>query len=206
MPTAFVSLRQREQASLIGMWVFIAQELLFFAGLFLTYAVMRWAYPATFLAAHRKLNVTLGTINTAVLLVSSYSAALAVLASRARRSRMHAALLLCTATLGCVFLGIKGLEYAEKFREGLLPGALYRGVGLPGKPDVFFGLYFAMTGLHALHVLIGIALFAWQALAVVRVRARDDAALTNTTHNLALYWHFVDLVWIFLFPLLYLIR
>jgi cytochrome c oxidase subunit 3 len=200
----FVSSRQREHASLLGMWVFLGQELLFFGGIFLAYAAMRYAYPETFAAAHEHLNLTIGTINTAVLLLSSYSAALSVWAARTGRLALRTWLMLATAVLGCVFLGLKGLEYVEKFAEGFLPGRFYTGSGIPGRPDIFFGIYFATTGLHALHVVIGIGLFAFFAFSA---RFRDDPeALRNTTHNVALYWHFVDLVWIYLFPLLYLIR
>jgi cytochrome c oxidase subunit 3 len=200
----FVSTRQREHASVLGMWVFVGQEFVFFSGLFLVYAMLRWSYPATFVAAHTHLDLILGTLNTAVLLISSFSAAMAVWAARHDRRRLHLALMLLTATLGAAFLLIKGVEYAEKFHEGLLPGALYHGSGIPGRPDLFFAIYFATTGLHALHVLIGVALFVGYALATRR--AVDRERVRNSTHNLALYWHFVDIVWIFLFPLLYLIR
>lgn len=204
LATPFVSVRQREHAAVLGMWVFLAQELLFFGGLFLVYAVMRSAYGGTFAAAHRALDVTVGTINTGVLLVSSYSAAMAVWAARRARMRLHTGMMLGTAALGAVFLAIKSFEYAEKFHEGFFPGAFYAGEGLPGRPDIFFGIYFAMTGLHALHVLIGVVLFAWYALP--NHWRRDRESIQNSTHNLALYWHFVDLVWIYLFPLMYLIR
>jgi cytochrome c oxidase subunit 3 len=200
----FVSSRQREHAAVLGMWVFLGQEFVFFSGLFLAYAVLRWSYPATFSAAHAKLDLTLGTANTGVLLISSYSAAMAVWAARNDRRALQRSLMLLTALLGAAFLSIKGIEYAQKFHEGLLPGALYRGSGIAGRPDLFFAIYFATTGLHALHVLIGVALFVWYAFA--STRTADRQRVHNSTHNLALYWHFVDVVWIFLFPLLYLIR
>jgi cytochrome c oxidase subunit III len=204
----FVSPHQRERAALLGMWLFIGQEVLFFSGIFLVYAVLRYAHPETFAAAHEHLDLRIGTINTAVLLVSSYSAALSVWAARTDRLRLRATLMLLTAALGCGFLALKGVEYAEKFHEGFLPGRFYAGSGIPGRPDIFFGVYFASTGLHALHVLIGIGLFVWYALCrLSRATApRDAESLRNSTHNIALYWHFVDLVWIYLFPLLYLIR
>jgi cytochrome c oxidase subunit 3 len=204
LASPFASSRQREQASVLGMWVFIGQEILFFGGLFLAYTVARYAYPETFVAAHRKLDVTLGAINTAVLLFSSYTAALSVWAARRARMRIQRALMLITALLGCAFLIVKGFEYAEKIHAGLLPGALYTAKSLPGRPELFFGLYFGLTGLHALHVLIGVGLFLWYGLAFGWTRDRE--ATLNTTHNLALYWHFVDLVWLYVFPLMYLIQ
>lgn len=203
-PLPFVSPRQRDHAASLGMWVFVGQELVFFSGLLLVYGVLRWSYPATFVAAHAELDLTIGTINTAVLLVSSYTAALAVWAARQDRARLQSLLQAATAALGTVFLVLKGVEYAEKLHHGLLPGALYHGEAIPGRPDLFFAMYFATTGLHALHVLIGVGLFLWYALTAHR--AFDAASRRNSAHNLALYWHFVDGVWIYLFPLLYLIR
>jgi cytochrome c oxidase subunit 3 len=202
----FAHLEQQADAAKLGMWTFIAQEVLFFFGLFLTYAVMRSAYPQTFVAAHQKLSVVLGTLNTCVLLVSSFTMALAVRAARLGARKLLAILLASTAALGCGFLVIKGFEYADHIAHGQLPGALYTGRGIPGRPDIFFAFYFGMTGLHGLHVLIGIALLAWLITGALRGELVPRGDLPDTVDGVGLYWHFVDLIWIFLYPLLYLIR
>jgi cytochrome c oxidase subunit 3 len=200
----FVNVEQQRQAAKLGMWTFVAQEILFFSGLFLAYAYMRSHYPATFAAAHRALDVRLGTANTAVLLISSFTMVSAAHASHYQRKRACLSWLAATAALGCVFLGIKGYEYATKIHEGFLPGAWYSGAGIPGRPDVFFGLYFALTGLHGVHVLVGVGV-----ISVLIARCLRDRVFRRShsfIENVGLYWHFVDIVWIFLFPLLYLIR
>jgi cytochrome c oxidase subunit 3 len=202
----FANIGQQSDAAKLGMWTFIAQEILFFFGFFLTYAVMRSSYPQSFLAAHETLSVALGTLNTCVLLVSSFTMALAVRSARLGARRDVAIFLVLTAVLGCAFLVIKGFEYADHIAHGFLPGALYTGHGLPGRPDIFFGFYFGMTGLHGLHVLIGIALIAWLSVAALRGKLAPHGDLPDTVDGVGLYWHFVDLVWIFLYPMLYLIR
>jgi cytochrome c oxidase subunit 3 len=202
----FVSLEQQEDAAKLGMWAFVGQEILFFFGLFLVYAVMRSAYPASFLTAHEKLSVPIGTANTAVLLVSSFTMAMSVRAARAGRRSELMRFLACTALLGCVFLAIKGFEWSEHIRDHDLPGVLYRGHGLSGRPDIFFGLYFLMTGLHGLHVLIGVGVLAWLFVGAARGRLVAPDHTPNSVEGVGLYWHFVDIVWIFLYPLLYLIR
>jgi cytochrome c oxidase subunit 3 len=202
----FADLPRQSAAAKLGMWTFIAQEILFFFGLFLTYAVMRATYPRTFLSAHEAMSVPLGTLNTCVLLVSSFTMALAVRAAKLGARRPLATCLGLTGLLGCGFLVIKGFEYADHIGHGYLPGALYRGNGLDGRPDIFFALYFGMTGLHGLHVLIGLGLITWLLIAAARQRLAPRGDLPDTTEGVGLYWHFVDVVWIFLYPLLYLIR
>jgi cytochrome c oxidase subunit 3 len=202
----FVSLEQQAGAAKLGMWAFVGQEILFFFGLFLVYAVMRSAYPASFLAAHEKLSIPIGTANTAVLLVSSFTMAMSVRAARSGKSRQLMSFLAVTALLGCAFLAIKGFEWSEHIRDADLPGALYRGHGLHGRPDIFFGLYFVMTGLHGLHVLVGVGLLTWLFILAARGMLVPPDHTPNTVDGVGLYWHFVDIVWIFLYPLLYLIR
>lgn len=186
----------------LGMWIFLATELLFFGGLFLAYLYSRTHFPRGFAAAGRHTHVVLGTLNTAVLLTSSALVALAAAASECEpRRRWTARLLWATAALGGAFLAIKGVEYAMEWQEGLLPGPGFP-IAEPGAA-LFFWLYWLMTGVHAVHLVIGIAgvaLFAW---AAQRERPWADSHRIDV---MALYWHFVDVVWIVLYPLLYLVE
>jgi cytochrome c oxidase subunit 3 len=197
----FDDLEQQREAGTLGMWIFLVTEIMFFGGLFLLYTVYRWQYPHAFTAASHHLDVVLGAVNTAALIGSSLTMALAVHAAQEGRPGPLRLFLGLTMLLGGVFLAIKSVEYGHKFHEGLIPGP---GFIFPG-PDapqarIFFSLYFAMTGVHALHLAIGIG-----ALGVLLVRARSAAAYDLPVELTGLYWHFVDVVWIFLFPLLYLI-
>ena len=200
----FDDAEQQRDASTLGMWVFLVTEIMFFGGLFTTYVAYRSLFPGAFGHASNDLNVTLGGINTAVLIASSLTMALAVHAAQLGHRGGLVAWLLVTMAFGSVFLGIKAYEYAHKFHEGLVPGPYFTYAG-PEAPQaqLFFSIYFAMTGLHALHMVIGIGLLAW--LVVAGWRGRFTAAWHNPVENVGLYWHFVDIVWIFLFPLLYLI-
>jgi cytochrome c oxidase subunit 3 len=197
-------MEQQVAAASLGMWVFLLTEILFFGGLFLVYSVYRHLYPGAFIAASHELDVTLGTINTAVLITSSLTMALAVHAAQTGARRLLVILLMATIVLGAVFLGIKATEYAHKFAEHHVPG--------PGfqfershfrEAQIFFSLYFVMTGLHALHMVVGIGIMlvmVWLAM-----RGRFSSEYYVPIEVTGLYWHFVDIVWIFLFPLLYLI-
>ena len=192
--------QQRESATL-GMWVFLATEVMFFGGLFLCYTYVRWSEPAVVEKASTHLELILGSINTAVLLTSSFIMAAGVLFAEEGRSRLSAMMLGIAAFCGVLFLAIKGTEYAHVIGDGLFPGSNYRSPdGLPISSQLFFWLYFVMTGLHALHVLIGVVFLS--IVAVLLLRSRP--ASTNLVRNAGLYWHFVDMVWVFLFPLLYL--
>lgn len=196
--------RQQEAASL-GMWVFLVTEIMFFGGLFTGYAVYRATYPQAFADASRHLNLPLGAVNTGVLIASSLTMALTVRSAQTDRTRSVLKGLLVTMALGTVFLGIKFVEYAHKFHENLVPG---RGTfefsrSHAGAAEIFFSFYFAMTGIHALHMIIGIGVLA--VLAVMTARGRFSRAYYTPVEMAGLYWHFVDVVWIFLFPLLYLI-
>jgi cytochrome c oxidase subunit 3 len=189
-------------AGRLGMWVFLASEILFFGGLFVAYAYGRAHWPQGFGLASRRTDVVLGTVNTALLLTSSAAVALAVAcAERPRRQRWTARLLVLTALLGAAFLALKGVEYRAEWREHLLPGPGFALAATPGA-HAFFVLYFVMTGLHGVHMAAGIGTLAVFAHGHRRGRAWAEAQRIEVA---ALYWHFVDLVWILLYPLLYLV-
>ena len=201
----FKNLQQQTSSAKLGMWIFLVQEILFFSGLFLAYAVGRFFYPDTFLAAHELLDWKMGTLNTVVLLTSSLTMALAVRAAQINKKKLCVQLIGATTLLACVFLVVKYFEYTHKIHIGLLPGKFFKSeIVLPGNPGVFFGIYYIMTGMHGLHVIIGIGVLLWIMLRAQRgeFTPQNYSALENT----GLYWHLVDLIWIFLFPLLYLVR
>jgi cytochrome c oxidase subunit III len=200
----FDSLGQQTEAATLGMWVFLVTEVLFFGGLFITYTVYRYFYPAAFAAASHELDIMLGGINTAVLITSSLTMALAVHAAQLGQRQRLMMFLVATMVLGSVFLGIKGVEYYHKFAEHHVPGATFQFEKEYARhAQIFFSLYFIMTGLHAVHMIIGIAvlLVMW----VWAWRGGITAEYAAPIEISGLYWHFVDIVWIFLFPLLYLI-
>jgi cytochrome c oxidase subunit 3 len=200
----FDDVAQQGEAAAFGMWVFLATELMFFGPLFFGYVYGRTHFPEAFAAASRHTEVALGTLNTAVLLTSSMSMAIAVEARRAGAARLAQRLLWLTAALGVAFLAIKGVEYAHEWREHLFPDAAF---SFPGGQQegaqLFFFLYFATTGLHALHLLIGITMVCVFAIALARDALAFAAA--ERIEIAGLYWHFVDMIWIFLYPLLYLV-
>ena len=214
----FVDLGQQKEAAALGMWVFIAQEVLFFGGLFAAYAVYRHEYPAAFSAGSHHLSWRVGFANTLVLIASSLTMALAVYSAAVGRRKHVAGFILATILLGSVFLGVKYFEYAEKIvpclGDGphagcLVPGERFDASALHlegvegGHAQIFFSLYFGMTGLHALHMIIGIPILA--TIAFLSLRGRFSPAYHTPVELTGLYWHFVDIIWIFLFPLLYLI-
>ena len=200
----FDTLDQQTEATTLGMWVFLATEVLFFGGLFTVYTVYRWWYPAAFAAASHELDITLGTINTAVLITSSLTMALAVHAAQLGERRTLLLFLAATMLLGGVFLGIKSVEYYHKFVEHHVPGPSFQFEQEHLRhAQIFFSLYFMMTGLHALHMVIGflimLVMFGWAWTGTITKDYYSPIEISG------LYWHFVDIVWIFLFPLLYLI-
>ena len=211
----FDNLEQQREAGALGMWVFIAQEVMFFGGLFLAYLIYRLQYPQAFMAASNHLDWKIGTFNTAVLIASSLTMALAVWATQVGRSpKVQVGFMAATVFLGLVFLGVKAYEYNDKYQHGLIPIAGWfdpvgRGhIDIPagvtvGQYQMFYWLYFAMTGLHAFHMIVGVAIIApimWMAW-----RGRFSPEYHGPVENFGLYWHFVDIIWIFLFPLLYLL-
>jgi cytochrome c oxidase subunit 3 len=186
----------------LGMWIFLFTELFLFGGLFLVYAIFRAKYSAEFHIAAAELNAFIGTMNTVFLLVSSMTAAMALTAIQKGDRRLTIFLLMVTILLAALFMVNKYFEWSHKFEYGIYPGSPVLKNMSHGEL-LFFGLYYMMTGLHALHVLIGMVLIS---ISVVKVRARSiNSERFLMLENSALYWHLVDLIWIFLFPLLYLI-
>jgi cytochrome c oxidase subunit 3 len=208
----FEDLEQQQEADFLGIWLFLVTEIMFFGGVFAAYAIYRWLYFAAFQGGSHILDIRLGAANTVVLLGSSLMMALSVRSAQTGNRRALIGFLIATMILGGVFLGVKGVEYNQKFVEHVVPSLDWAPEGdalaklAPGGLDhaqIYFFFYFAMTGLHAIHMVIGMGLLLWLVF-----RARKDSF---TPHYFApvevvgLYWHFVDIVWIFLFPLLYLI-
>lgn len=207
----FHTLHQQRAAAELGMWVFLITEFMFFGGLFLAYLMYRSRYGEAFIEGSHSMNLWLGTFNTAVLLTSSLTMALAVHAADEPHDQAHGErftslvwFLLGTALLGLVFLGVKAFEYYEKYAHGHIPfgGFTFTHPDNPGL-ETFYNLYFLMTGFHALHMVIGMAillLLAWLARL-----GRLTGSSSVIVHNFGLYWHFVDLVWVYLFPFFYLV-
>ncbi len=200
----FEDLQQQFEASSLGMWAFLITEILFFGGLFAGYLVYRYTYPHAFALGSHELDIALGTFNTAVLIASSLTMALSVYFAQTGKRGPLVVFLTATLVLGLTFLGVKAVEYSHKAHEHLIPSARFAFEG-PFAPQVkiFFSFYFAMTGMHALHMVIGAGLLVY--LLVHAARGRYDTEYFTPVEMIGLYWHFVDIVWIFLFPLLYLI-
>ncbi len=186
----------------IGMWLFISSEVLLFGGLFLLYSMYRFKNPSEFHAASLELSRFAGVLNTCILITSSLSVALSIHFLKLKKNAIAQILLIATIALALSFLVVKGFEWAEKFTHGLYPNA----PELAGKPKgeiLYFGLYFMMTGLHALHVIVGICVLSVILTWIVRGSVNADRPII--LENAGLYWHLVDIIWIFLFPLFYLI-
>ena len=200
----FQTLDQQHEAATLGMWVFLVTEAMFFGGLLMAYLLYRVWYPEAWAEGSLDLDIRLGGFNTVVLIASSLTMALAVRSAQTGAQRATVGWLLATMALGLTFLGVKVIEYAEKFELNHVPGAnfVYEGPHA-GQVEIFFSLYFGLTGLHALHMVIGVGLLSvitWMAS-----RGRFSPAWSTPVEISGLYWHFVDIVWIFLFPLLYLV-
>ncbi|MFB1480136.1 cytochrome c oxidase subunit 3 family protein [Corallococcus sp. RDP092CA] len=201
----FASLDVQKHAARLGMWLFLATEILLFAGLFACYAAYRFLFPEAWAASSRSLDLTMGTINTVVLITSSFTAAMAVHYAKEGKNAMVGHMNVLTLLMALGFLVIKFFEYKHKFHIGTLPGRyyFYEGIQLPGAP-LYFTVYFASTALHALHVIIGMTVLGFATVRAYRVG--DFSADNYTQVELgSMYWHLVDLVWIFLFPMLYLV-
>ena len=200
----FDDVEQQRDAATMGMWIFLVTEVMFFGGLFASYVVYRAMYPTAFAVASRELDVALGTINTAVLLLSSFTMVVAVFGAQTGSRRTLIGGLALTVLLGLVFLAIKFYEYYQKYVEHFIPGpsfAFPQPYAQPAK--MYFTLYFAMTGLHAIHMIVGCGLLS--VLIIMAWRGRFTPAYYSPVELSGLYWHFVDIIWIFLYPLLYLI-
>jgi len=229
----FQTLEQQKESATLGMWIFLVTEVLFFGGMFLTYTINRHYFFTAFGIGSNTLDITLGTVNTIVLIMSSFTMAMAVWSAQTGKKKLVPLFLILTLSLGCVFLGIKFVEYKQKFEHHLIPGhnfdITYRSShpapvddpeemalekqevdrALASDPDanshaqLYFSLYFAMTGLHALHMIVGAGLIIW--LIKGALGGRFTPHYNTPVEIVGLYWHFVDIVWIYLFPLLYLI-
>jgi cytochrome c oxidase subunit III len=221
----FENMEQQREAGTLGMWIFLVTEIMFFGGMFLAYTLYRSAYPMSFASASNHLDITLGAVNTGVLILSSFTMAMAVYFTQVGKQQPQIMCLALTLILGLTFLGVKAVEYHDKYTDHLIPGRL-----IPGNPfnpavaqagdtdhhklhllegatlpqvEMFYWIYFAMTGMHALHMIIGAGLLMF--LLIYSIKGRFDPEYHSPVEVIGLYWHFVDIVWIFLFPLLYLL-
>jgi len=210
----FSDMAQQKNAASLGMWLFLVTEIMFFGGMFCAYLIYRLAFFNDFSAASRSLDIRLGATNTAVLIGSSLTVVLAVNAAQSGNRKRLVTYLLATIFLGCVFLGIKAVEYKQKFDEHHVPGPTFDFEGekgaaeerpvVQGHAQLFFVLYFLMTGMHAIHMIIGVGLFS--VLTLLAWKGHYTSSYYTPIENSGLYWHFVDIIWIYLFPLLYLIN
>jgi cytochrome c oxidase subunit 3 len=222
----FETMAQQKEAAVLGMWAFLLTEILFFGGLFMAYMLYRTWYHDAFVAASTSIVMFWGALNTVVLIGSSLTMALAVRCAQTNNRRWTVNWLILTMVLGCVFLGVKVIEYADKFEHHHVPGPNFvwaepgheaasgteggdhavsaaEAANLQNYTQIFFSLYFTMTGLHALHMIIGVGLMSvitWMAW-----KGKFSTEYYTPVEMSGLYWHFVDIVWIYLFPLLYLI-
>lgn len=201
----FTKPSQQSEAARLGVWLFLATEILLFGGLFVAYGVYRFLHPDLFIAGHKFLDVNMGALNTIVLLFSSLTVVLSIHAAQQNKYKWVTINLILTILCACIFLVVKYIEYSHKIHAGLLPGYNFINGTLPN-PDqihVFFGIYFMMTGLHGIHVIFGIIILSWL---LVKSWRRELCSQYYTPLELGgLYWHLVDVIWVFLFPLLYLI-
>lgn len=195
---------QQSEATTLGMWMFLVTEILFFGGLFMAYVLYRSMYPGAFAAGSHHLDIGLGLFNTIVLIVSSLTMALAVRSSVLHDRSKAILWLVLTMILGATFLGVKAIEYTEKFTHHLVPGPSFHWDGpLAAQVQMYFTIYFTMTGLHATHMVVGIGLLV--VLLMGALKGPLGQRYATRVETVGLYWHFVDIVWIFLFPLLYLL-
>ncbi len=217
----FETYEQQKESSFLGMWLFLVQEVMFFGGIFVVYVIYRHMYPLAFEYGSQALNWKIGAANTAVLLFSSFTMVVAVFGAQTGKKNLLIGGLILTMLFGGLFLGVKYFEYAEKWEHHLVPGdhfdwqayidwAVSAGIEKPAgsasvgsEIEIFFSLYFAMTGMHALHMIIGMGIMVWMIFAAKRDRWTPQNY--NFVEGFGLYWHFVDIVWIFLFPFLYLV-
>lgn len=211
----YEDIEQQNETYIVGMWSFMVTEVMFFGAMFLAYTLYRSSYPMAFASASNHLSLPLGAVNTIVLIFSSFTMALAVYSTQIGNRRNQVLCLSLTILLGLTFLGIKAVEYRDKYVDSLIPGHL-----IPGRPfnaksvhllegaakenvEMFYWIYFAMTGMHAVHMIIGVGLLS--VILYFAARGRYDPEYHSPVEISGLYWHFVDIVWIFLFPLLYLL-
>ena len=200
----FPDMKTQEHAARMGMWLFLSTEILLFAVLFTAYALYRFLFPLGFEEASKLAHVAMGATNTVVLITSSLTVALAIHHARKGENRKVVGLLAITIGFGALFMVLKGFEYYHHWLEGQLPGRFFHYAGVTGPGvSMYFTVYFLMTGLHGLHVLIGMGLLTW--VAVRAARGHFGPGYSTPVELSGLYWHLIDLIWIFLFPLLYLV-
>lgn len=209
----FADMEQQRNAASLGMWIFLGTEIMFFGGMFLAYLIYRYWYYNEFAAGSRSIDIYLGAINTGVLICSSLTVALGVRAAQLGKRKLLVTLLLLTLLFGLAFLAIKGIEWYDKFEEHHVPGNSFSAQDIiekypqlhidPRPTQIYFSLYFAMTGLHALHMIVGVLIFSF--VTYYAWKGRYTPEYHTPVEISGLYWHFVDIVWIYLFPLLYLI-
>ncbi len=200
----FSTVEQQRDSAKLGMWIFLLTEILLFGGLFCAYSVYRAWHPDMFYNAHKFLNVQLGTLNTVVLITSSLTMALSIRFIQVNDKKKAILFLVSTLIFASIFLIVKYFEYSHKFHLGQLPGKYYTFNGVEGSnPHIFFSIYFAMTGLHGIHIIAGMIVLVW--VLVKMINNNFSAEYYTPVEMAGLYWHLVDLVWIYLFPLLYLI-
>ena len=199
----FDNAEQEFESAKLGMWAFLVTEVLFFGALFVAYTILRGLYPEMFIEANHHLSWKMGTFNTVVLIASSFTMVMAVRSSQLSKKESTSVYLLLTFILAGVFMIVKYFEYVEKIDHGYLPFKFFDGAAVAENIHLFFGLYFTMTGLHGLHILIGMGLIIW--LILRNNRGEFHADYFTPVEMVGLYWHLVDLIWIFLFPLFYLI-
>lgn len=192
-----------DYGSKMGMWLFLFTELLLFGGLFILYMAYRFEYSDLFKLSAKELKVSLGAVNTIILLTSSLTMVLSIVAIQRGNKKLSITFLTSTIVFAFGFLVVKYFEWSEKFHHGLFPGKEHL-LELPQGQKIFFSLYYAMTGLHGIHIVVGILLLTWMLILVIRDRIRADKYMN--LENAGLYWHLVDLIWIFLFPLFYLLH
>jgi cytochrome c oxidase subunit 3 len=200
----FADTDQQHESAKLGMWIFLLTEILLFGGLFVAYGIFRAWNPDMFYNAHKFLDVILGSLNTIVLITSSLTMALAIRSMQVDKKNQTVFFLILTLMFALIFLVVKYFEYSHKIELGQLPGKFYTFSGIEGSnPHIFFSIYFSMTGLHGIHVIIGMIVIIWVLLKTLKNKFSGD--YYTPLEMTGLYWHLVDMIWIFLFPLLYLI-
>jgi cytochrome c oxidase subunit 3 len=208
----FRDMEQQRDTATFGMWIFLITEIMFFGGMFCAYLVYRLSYYQSWVDGSQRMDIKLGAINTVVLICSSLTMAMAVHSAQLGKRNLIVIFLIATLILGGAFLCIKGVEYHDHWKNHEVPGQYFSGLDEHGESkgwhdvphtSLYFSLYFAMTGMHALHMIIGAGLLTW--LIIAAYRGKFNASYFSPVENVGLYWHFVDIVWIYLFPLLYLI-
>jgi cytochrome c oxidase subunit 3 len=208
----FRDMEQQRETSSFGMWIFLITEIMFFGGMFAAYLIYRLSYYQAWVDGSQRMDIKLGAINTAVLIFSSLTMAMAVHSAQTGKRNLIIIFLIATLVLGCAFLGIKAVEYHDHWKNHEVPGQYFSDIDEHGESkgwqdtahtSLYFALYFAMTGMHATHMIIGAGLLIW--LIIAAYQGKFNAKYFSPVENVGLYWHFVDIVWIYLFPLLYLI-